>query len=206
MTRLTVSDKKEIANNAVNQSAIRERRKERDARRKAWAESVRLWINGDDEAKAAEIAQKIDKLLLEMPEGFAIRSTVLSMGNYKYVSFEGTRDRVCADWGDAKMVAGFNSTAQIPRGHALEVEHDEIEALDKAIKNDANKMRAQVNSVLNSVTTVAKLLKVWPECRELLPAGLGQDKVRLPAVPIKDLNAALGLPSDKARPTPPEAE
>lgn len=206
MTRLTVSDKKEIANNAVNQSAIRERRKERDAKRKAWAESVRLWVNGDDEAVAQEVGEKIQNLLSQMPDGFRDNAHFLPYSNFKRVQFEGQRGVVMAEWWQSRIVRNGATAVNIPRDHALHAEYLEIEALDKAIQADANKMRAQVNSVLNSVTTVAKLLKVWPECRELLPAGLGQDKVRLPAVPIKDLNAALGLPSDKARPTPPGAE
>lgn len=194
MTRLSVRDKNDITNNAVNQSAIRERRKERDARRKAWAESVRLWVNGGDESAAQEIGRKIQDLLSEMPDGFRDNAHFLPYSNFKRVQFDGHRGVVLAEWGQSKIVRNGAAAVNIPRDHALQAEYNEIEALDKAIQDDANKIRAQVNSVLNSVTTVAKLLKVWPECRELLPGGLGHGKVRLPSVPIKDLNAALGLP------------
>lgn len=193
MTRLTADHKRTIANNAVNTSDIKERRKERDARRLAWGENVRQWVNGGDEKKATQISEKIKNLLAEMPEGFYDHSQILYLSNYKRVSFGGVRDHVYADWGASRIVRGGVSRVAIPKGHELETEYLAIGALDKGIKADAEKIRAQVHALIGSITTVAKLLKVWPEVRELLPPGLEHGKT-LPAVPVADLNAAIGLP------------
>lgn len=195
MTRLTADHKRTIANNAVNQSNIRDRRKERDARRLAWSENVRLWVNGDDEKQATAIAEKIKSLLAEMPEGFYSHQQVLNLSRNKKVEVHAHTPRtpLYADWGCLRVVRGGCASVNIPRGHELETEHNAIEALDNSIKADAEKIRAQVHALIDPVTTVAKLLKVWPEVRELLPPGLEHGK-SLPAIPVADLNAAIGLP------------
>lgn len=203
MTRLTAEHKRTIANNAVNTSAIKDARKERDARRLARGEQVRLWVNGDDEKKATEISEKIKNLLAEMPEGFYDHSQILNLSHRKRVRLQGMRtslrDPVYADWGASRIVRNGISSVNTPKGHELETGYLAIEALDKKIKADADKIHAQVYAVIEPITTVAKLLKVWPEVRELLPPGLEHGKTP-PAVPVADLNAAIGLPK---RPTPP---
>lgn len=49
---------------------------------------------------------------------------------------------------------------------------------------------------MESVTTVGKLIEVWPEVEEFARAYLhnGERKAVLPAIPRAELNAALGLP------------
>lgn len=63
------------------------------------------------------------------------------------------------------------------------------------IHEEINNLESSVEGALNSVTTVAKLLKVWPEAAELLPPNGGQLKTNLPAIKTEGINKLIGLPS-----------
>lgn len=56
-------------------------------------------------------------------------------------------------------------------------------------------LRLKIEPVLGSVTTVAKLLEIWPEARELLPEGWETSKGGVPAIVVEELNKAVGLPT-----------
>jgi len=60
-----------------------------------------------------------------------------------------------------------------------------------------NDLRTDINASLNSVTTVKKLLDVWPEAAELIPEKVSA-ATNLPAIPVISLNQAIGLPSKVA--------
>lgn len=54
-------------------------------------------------------------------------------------------------------------------------------------------LRTKAMGVLNSVTTVAKLVEVWPEVSDFLPEENSGPEGGVPAVLISDLNQAFGL-------------
>ncbi|MEN9533328.1 MAG: Nucleotide modification associated domain 5, partial [Pseudomonadota bacterium] len=58
-----------------------------------------------------------------------------------------------------------------------------------------NSIEKSVTAALANIHSDTKLLKVWPEAAELLPNEI--QKVQLPALPTADLNALIGLPSEK---------
>ena len=58
-------------------------------------------------------------------------------------------------------------------------------------------LKIALKSTLWSVTTDKKLYEVWPEAREFMPIVEGAPSINLPAVPIKELNKLIGLPSAK---------
>lgn len=64
-------------------------------------------------------------------------------------------------------------------------------------KSALNDLRSTINGVLDSVTTVKKLLTVWEEAAELLPEGVTQPKKLLPTVDTTNLNKSLNLPTTK---------
>ncbi|MFA2284800.1 Nmad5 family putative nucleotide modification protein, partial [Escherichia coli] len=53
-------------------------------------------------------------------------------------------------------------------------------------------------AALNSVTTVKRLIEVWPESKELLPKEADKASTALPALRVEDLNKMIGLPSEAA--------
>jgi hypothetical protein len=73
-----------------------------------------------------------------------------------------------------------------------------LEAMQQELKESERALRARVKAVVESVSSVARLVEVWPEAQELLPevhAGTGGG---LPAQLIADLNAELGLKTKAA--------
>lgn len=71
----------------------------------------------------------------------------------------------------------------------------EIEAVEKEnirLIDLKDTLKANINGVLNSVGTVARLLIVWPEVAKFLPAYATNPKLtNLPAVMVDELNAML---------------
>ena len=82
----------------------------------------------------------------------------------------------------------------LPADHALTIEFEALEALRKQLEDERGTLRQNVRAAVNAVTTVAKLLAVWPEAAELLPTSAAP-KPQLPAVNVQVLNAAIGLPT-----------
>ena len=73
--------------------------------------------------------------------------------------------------------------------HLYAIDHD-----DKALKDEIEQLTASINAVLNSVTTDAQLIKVWPEAVAFIPAAEKARTPQLPALPIAELNKMIGLP------------
>lgn len=60
-----------------------------------------------------------------------------------------------------------------------------------------SQIEGEVYALVHSVSSVKKLLEVWPEAVEILPKHLSPPPTNLPTVVIEDLNARIGLPSEK---------
>lgn len=82
----------------------------------------------------------------------------------------------------------------LAQDHGLTVEflkqRDEQEELDEATR----KARSGVKSILNSSTTVKKLLEIWPEVLPYLGDLAPAPPPKVPAVKVEELNAQLRLP------------
>lgn len=63
----------------------------------------------------------------------------------------------------------------------------------KELKDKKDIARETAQSILYSVHTVKKLLQVWPECQPFVETVASVPKPMLPALPIADVNAMLGL-------------
>lgn len=68
-----------------------------------------------------------------------------------------------------------------------------LEAMQKDLTEQERGLRAKVKAVVESVTTVGRLVEVWPEVSDLLPEVHAGPKGTLPATLISDLNAEIGL-------------
>jgi hypothetical protein len=66
----------------------------------------------------------------------------------------------------------------------------------ESLKREIDQRREEVRAVLSSVTTLARLLEVWPEIETFTKgiAAAGSKPVTALAIPIRDLNVHLGLP------------
>lgn len=68
-----------------------------------------------------------------------------------------------------------------------------LDAMQKELSERERALRSRVKAVVESVTSVGRLVEVWPEVTELLPEVHAGPKGTLPALLISDLNAELGL-------------
>lgn len=66
---------------------------------------------------------------------------------------------------------------------------------DKALTDKRYDLKQKCMAVMNSVTTVARLIEIWPELKAFVPAeGKGPAMCTALSIPMKELNADLGLP------------
>ena len=64
----------------------------------------------------------------------------------------------------------------------------QVEILDKNISH----LEGEIKTILDSVTTVAKLLKVWAEAESIIPSI--ETTGNLPSIVLGDINKKLGIP------------
>lgn len=219
MTRLNKSNREKIIENAVIMSSIPSARKALTPRVKALAEKVRIDILG-----GIEVAQELDKYAAKVkalplgpikPEwvsdfGFKRRYCVfMVVGSFKMradfsggLFHDGYSDVNGVEGRSHLVYALSNAYLPFPCDNSKEYHPESelgAELLDiidawKALKTDEEVLRAQVSNVVHSVSSVKKLLEVWPNAKDLIPAS--ETKVfHAPAViDTKSLDGLIGLP------------
>ena len=205
MLRLNSEIRQQIIENAIKAAGIPARQEALRVRRAAWAEAVRLdALGGPDEAKALDKLQAKIKTLLEP----------ISTGLIK-----NSRDALRTDYdmrvnvGGCRAIANFNGTpvrdGKVPfvhkitkyehtivGDHPLALEFHTIENEAATLESDRETIAENVRAAVSKVTTIEKLLKMWPEAKELIPTNV-QTKAQLPAIRREELNSLIGLPSDQ---------
>lgn len=81
--------------------------------------------------------------------------------------------------------------------HPLAVARFNLDAKERDLKTQFDETRRQVDAALNAVTTIKKLIEVWPEIAPFA-ADFENEKPQLPALPTSKLNAILDLPVSEA--------
>ena len=131
------------------------------------------------------------KQLEALPEGFVptnvqVRVKLGDSRYYRHLNFpRGIRKRVRA--------ADDNKVFLLEPDHPIYVRLFELEARESALEEAKDLARHQANAALNSVTTVAKLVSVWPEVAPFVQKYIDAPKPTLPALPIPSLNQMLNL-------------
>lgn len=203
MTRLTNNVRDQIVRNAIAKTTIGAETEALQQARYALAEDFRIAaLGGLEEAQRLEqIASSIEEQLKRLPDKLVSYSEPLRRSDMIYR----------ANVGGLRINLSLDGERLCPNGIVLEGDHPlaarfhELENQEAAIKDRCDALRLKIRAVLNSVTTVKKLLDVWPEAKELLPTQLEEARIQLPAVQTASLNAELGLPSDPLD-TPPITE
>ena len=198
MTRLNKNTREAIIANAIKKSNYAERVAALITRRTEWAEALRVEsLGGPAEAAKVLAAEKEIKDILEtLPKN--VGDSPFNTNSYMYPNLGGCRTFVyfngnrCKGSPCVRKVVG--SMLTIAAGHPLVEEFHAIEKADSAASEYKAQLQASVSAMAYSVTTVEKLLKVWPEALELLPPPAAP-AVQLPAVQLADLNAMIGLPT-----------
>ena len=192
MTKLTVSMREAIIDNALEKSGVVKARSEYQLKRRAWATDVAdASVGGPEVLAQLEAAnQKVAKIVKTLPEKFQRGLQVGPMNGSIYASFGGRRTYI-NDWeGERPAVSSCLFAADDP----LSIQFEELENEDKAIREKREAISTQVKAALSNVNTIKQLLTAWPEAAELLPT-YAAPKPTLPALCVADLNAAIGLPT-----------
>lgn len=191
MTRLTKNIREQILANAQTKSGNRDRRNATTAKRKEWAEAVRIAAIGSNAQELDELSKKIEKLRASVPEKFRADGELIYKRGYLSLNCAGLRIHV-SEWdGNKVSPREFTLTSDNP----LTQQFHDILAEEKANSESWERVKVSVNAATNAVTTVKALLKAWPEAKELLPENMEEAKIQLPAIQVADLNALVGLPS-----------
>lgn len=200
-TRLNTHLRTRIIENAVTKAGIDAAQSTLDADRRAWAEELRIFLNGAPDSVLIAAEKKALKAAKEIPEHLlGSAPTLLNRNSYFSVNLAGANLLP-----DLYNEAGEREHRIIHRGRLAVLADNplvqrfyDIEARKKELDDKRITLKAQVKAAIATVTTVASLLKTWPEAKELLPANIEEAKSQLPALAVSDLNALIGLPTEQA--------
>lgn len=81
--------------------------------------------------------------------------------------------------------------------HPLAEANFKLDAKERELKTQFDETRRQVDAALAAVTTVKKLIEVWPEIAPFC-IEFENEKPHLPALPTSKLNAILDMPISEA--------
>ncbi|KWR67688.1 hypothetical protein ATO50_00455 [Aeromonas hydrophila] len=198
--RLTNQIKQQIVIAAIAKAGIPAEEEALRQRREAWAEAVRV------DALGSELAGKIETVTKQVREALAVIPESLRSGGVGIVH----RKEMYVNVAGVTAYAYFNGhisgkgvavskpaihSHTLQAGNPLVEEFYEIDNARIDLDKKAISIEKNVIAALANIHTDTRLLKVWPEAAELLPAEI--KKVQLPALPTADLNALIGLPSEK---------
>ncbi|HAF5679590.1 TPA: hypothetical protein G8N93_004212 [Salmonella enterica] len=194
-----------IIDNALEKAGIPQRKKALRAARADWAERVRLKAIGGPEAEAEVLKteKKITALISKLPEELRTNNTFVRKDSDIYLNLAGSRVsayfngnyRHCEQGAPdhIRKIAPYEYT--LLADDPLVTEFYGFDALYREIKSDETDICQNVTAALAKALTVKRLLKQWPEAKELLPA---EDAIvpLPPAICRETLNEMIGLPSE----------
>jgi hypothetical protein len=201
--KLTNAIRDVIVHNAVAKSGLNDARDVIVKQRAEWAEKVRLDAIGGVEVdkELGVISEKYAELLNSVPSkvrqdkgGIVRRYYVI------YVNVAGISVGAYFHGGESErgLVSVWKNT---PSSHTLLADNPLVAEFHEIHNKQAeydDKLSILTNSVqaaVQKVTTVKKLLEVWPEAKELIPEEVEKQVKQLPAIKTEDLNKMIGLPS-----------
>ena len=197
MTRLTNNLRDKIVANAMAKTPLAAEKATLQQDKYTLAEAFRIASLGGPEeaARLQRVNAKLEKEIAAIPD--ALRNTFMPMRH----DYEMERMNLGGLRVSLLYAAGTADRRICPTGavfegdHPLVLQFHELTNREAAIEKRSSDLRIQVNAVLDSCTTVKKLLDVWPEAKELLPTYVEEARPQLPAVQTAELNALIGLPT-----------
>lgn len=133
---------------------------------------------------------KVRAAMAALPAGF------LPTDKYLRVAFEGgSYTRVC--FGERLPIAKaheYNAAKVYPPEHPFTARFIALDREEKDLEREKDEAKNNAKAVLESVTTVKKLIDVWPEVETFARPYAAESTSRAVALPIRELNAMLGLP------------
>lgn len=193
MSRLTYKIVNAMKDNAVKKAGINEARKALEDRDSMLTEKLRILSLGGEEnasrlmglqAQYEEIASQAKGYLYSQHDYLIdrVRSFRVNLSGANII-------RKLADYN-----YGVSGNVALESGHPLVVEFYAIEDERKLIDEREAAIRTHIEAATVKITTVKRLLDVWPEAVELLPSA-EQKTATPPAIQVVELNKMIGLPT-----------
>lgn len=199
MTRLTNEIRDKIINNAIAKAVGDRESVQLKALADKFSAKLIETAVGDDLEKLQNLEKQIKDLIDSVPAPFRIYESESHINRDSYVRLNLAGEAV--DWNfDKEEIFPLTQRSNryvIPQGHELISVMENYRAEQKNINDIKANVRENVKALVYSVTTVKKLLEVWPESEELIPQNVAKPSVQLPSIKIEQLNALIGVPSDK---------
>lgn len=200
MSRLNKATREYIVGQALAKAEIDVQRIALEKERFDWVNRVRVAANGMSDADLQALEDQHEALKDKVPKDLRVDYRLVAKREYCYPNLGGMRVGHFAfapeRESDRSRFAMHEPT--LAADHPLADEFYALEKRREELENRAKVIKAQVWAVVDSVTTIKKLLEVWPEARELLPPDEQPVITNVPAVLITSLNSAIGLPTEDA--------
>lgn len=190
MARMTNALRDAIVGKALEKSGYTAARAAYTERKAAWSEAVRIDALGMPEAEILELEKKAKELYAKIPAGLRCNEGGLYRRETLQLTVAGQRDTAYFK----EAVSNWKHT--LDADHPLAVEREHLINENRRLEKWHLDVRDPVRAAVNSVSTVAALLKAWPESKELIPEHVAEAKPQLPAIQVADLNALVGLPTE----------
>jgi hypothetical protein len=196
MARLNKEKKIQIIENAVKASGIEKEVEKLVARRAEFAEQLRLRAMGGQ--------SNIDLFVKNSVTGALHSNTEV-----RFISNKKERHSLCfhgrmGRWNSLRKYSSEPDVKSypVPQGYfpltaAEQKKYSAIEKEESRLHEKLSSIIQAVKPVVFSVTTEKRLIEVWPESAELIPKSEEDTTKNLPALPIKEINLLVGLPTDK---------
>lgn len=199
MTRLTNEIRDKIVSNAVTKAIGDRETVQLKALADKFSDKLVETACGVQSEELQKIDENIKKLIANIPEKFRAYSGTEHINKDTCVRLNIAGQSVDWYFEDERIFPFTNWRERyvIPQGHELVTLMDDYRAEQKAIDDIKSNVRENVKALVYSVTTVKKLMEVWPESLELIPTNVAKPVVNLPSIKIEQLNALIGVPSEK---------
>lgn len=203
--RLTNVIREQIAKNALIKSGVIAELEDIDKRKGQLAQDARVFaFGGSDKAKEIDsIMKKLEKLESEAQK-MGVSIYISASKNYGIDLAIGGRRLGRIGYGvDNKgdsiaLVTPQRDNCLFSADHEITIKFDNLLSEQAKANKRKEDIEKTVWAALNSVTTVKRLIEVWPESQELIPENVDSVKASLPALKVEDLNKMIGLPTSEA--------
>ena len=196
--KLTKHIRDAIVENALRKAGVYDQEAAYKADRVVWANAVAdESIGGAEAMQLLDVAnKKVAKIVAALPVHLQESVRLGPLTGSIVATFAGCRHYI-NEWDAQRPAKNVSLAAE----HPLSVAFFALENRKKDLDKKRGDLLSEVRAALNSVTTVARLLKVWPEAKELLPTSAAPAP-QLPAIRVEHLNAAIGLPTEETQEQP----
>lgn len=199
MSKLNKTIREAIVQNALKAAGVIEREEALVARRAKLADDVRLFAIGG-EAGEQDLMRRVEQIKAFRVDGIGVSVSECEddevycnfQGRSINLPFNGASER-CRPYVYKPFVTSKSSNRVVITGdNPLNAEFDAIELEQKTVSDLRTNITAEVTAMVNSVTTIKKLLSVWPESKDLLPPDEQVQSTALVA-DVNKLNTMIGL-------------